>query len=150
MKASMDGTNAVEIVSRSLSGLSDPMGVAIDHWSLKLYWADFDIAKIQSSTLDGQDVQTIVDLPSGIPLLGLAMDEDLIYFSDWDMRSSTLMSCNKTGGDMRILCNSSAPIQQPTVVTAVPPPTTRSNDCAGQSCSGICVLMPASFRCLSV
>ena len=149
MKASMDGANPVEIVSVSSSGLSDPMGIDIDYWSCKLFWVDYDTNMVQSSTLDGRGIQTIAVLHDDTHPWGIAVDENLLYYGNWNMESSELRSSTKTGGNTRIIYNGSKPIQKLAVAAPAPPPTSRSNDCAGQSCSGICVLMPSAFRCLT-
>ena len=142
MKASTDGMNSKQIVS----GLGDPTGITVDYKSSKLFWVDHTSNLVQSSTLEGRNVNTVLEI-SGFKPWGIALSENKIYLGNcrW---ASELRSCTRTGADMRTLYNASRPIQQLTVV-APAPASTRRNHCTGQSCYGICVLTPSSFRCLS-
>ena len=53
IKAGMDGSNALEIVTALAS---DPIGIAIDFSSFRLFWVDYLRNKVQSSNMDGTDV----------------------------------------------------------------------------------------------
>ena len=145
MKAMMDGTGSVQIVS----GLEDPTGIVVDHKSSKIFWVDVIAHKVQSSGLDGGVVTTVVELSEFKPW-GITMDADRLYVGNWKS-TSELRSCTKTGGDMKTLYRGARPMQQLAMITARPPHTSRRNHCAGQTCSGggICVLTASSFRCLS-
>ena len=54
-KMMMDGTHGIEIVR----GLNLPRGIAIDYSSSRLIWADQNTYKVQSSNLDGSNLQTV-------------------------------------------------------------------------------------------
>ena len=56
---------------------------------------------------------------------------------------------SKTGGDVKVLYTHGDDMQHIALITSRPPLTTRVNNCANQSCSGVCVLTPTFYRCLS-
>ena len=95
MKAGLDGSNPVVVVG----GLLDPYGIAIDFRAQRLYWADEDRQKIQSSSINGSDVQTVLELTIGSDPFGIVVLEDRIYFSTFTSRK--LQSINKSGGDLQ-------------------------------------------------
>ena len=144
MKAWMDGTNSVEIVS----GLRHPMGVTMDYESPRLFWVEQGSKKVQSSGSDGSNVVTLAQLKD--TPLGIAVDATRVYFSSYAI-PSVLRSCNKTGGDMKELYtyDGGDEMGHIALITSRPPLATRQNHCANQNCSGICVLIPNSYRCLS-
>ena len=55
----MDGTNPTPIVK----GLNEPSGITIDFRHSRLYWVFRDDRRVQSCDLQGQHVQTVVQLP---------------------------------------------------------------------------------------
>ena len=67
-RANLDGTNVQDIVT----GLDEPIGIALDVAGGKIYWTDEGTHKIQRANLDGTNVQDIVVTglvyPSGIAL----------------------------------------------------------------------------------
>ena len=142
MKAWMDGTNPVPIVS----GLSSPAGIALDYNSRKLFWTDFGTDKIQSSDLDGRNVQTVATVSKPY---GIAVSENRLYFGTFSS-PSVLQSCGMTGRDMKILHRDPKKMRHIGVAPSHSTPATRRNHSAGRTCpeKGICVLTPYSFRCL--
>ena len=141
MKAGMDGSNSRTIVR----GLSHPCGIAIDFSSSLLYWADFGSMSIKSSNLDGSNVVTVVQLSS--KPYGIAVAPQRLYWGlliDKKVQTSTM-----TGGDIRTIYTGNREVRRLTF-TAPNMPTNRTNPCTSQSCTtGVCVLTPTLFRCLS-
>ncbi len=67
-RANLDGSNIEEVVT----GLSFPLGIALDQGAGKLYWADSAAGKIQRADLDGSNTE---DLVIGLPKpYGIALD----------------------------------------------------------------------------
>ena len=140
--AEMDGSNVAEIVS----GVEEPGDITIDFDSSRLFWVTRDTNKVQSSNLDGTDVQLVVQLSSGTEPWGIAITDDRLFWGNWG--SESLQSSDKTGQDIETTYNGTHSIYSLTV--AYPNPIqTRRNHCEGQLCSsGICVLNKNSFRCV--
>ena len=134
----MDASGPSNIVTQ----LQNPGGIVIDFQVARLYWTD--LSKIQSSNFDGGDVLTIVEnleLPVGIALVG-----DKIF---WGSANGQLKSRTKEGTDIRSLHNETSSIVHLTVVPDLGLPRNRRNHCQGRQCSGICVLIRSSSRCVS-
>lgn len=139
----MDGTNRTAFVPR---GLSSPAGVAIDHSTRRLYWADWGAKVIQYSSLDGSQVITVSHATSAP--WGIALSGQRLYWSLKDGENRVISSA-RMGGEIRVMYSGSVPIThlavQDSTVTK-----SRGNDCHGvRDCDdGVCVLTPASFTCL--
>ena len=139
VKADMDGANDAVIVRGSVCN-----GIAIDYVTSRLYWGDVSRG-IKSSDAEGGDVRLMVPL-SKTPW-GLTVSSRRIYWGYYSSGNS-VQSSTKEGQDLKTIFNGKEEIQHMTVVEGSLP-VTRRNDCDGQVCSGICVLTPTSFRCLS-
>ena len=139
-KAEMDGTNLVEIVPH----LGHPTGIAIDYDSSRLYWVDCSTNKVQSSNLEGTDVELVAQ-SEGCPW-GIAVNSGSIFWGTYTSKS--LQTSDKAGQDVRTLFDGTHGIQHLTVA-APSPVQTRKNHCEGQICSGICVLTADSFSCIA-
>ena len=67
-RANLNGTQIQDIVT----GLSNPVRIALDVAGGKMYWTDDNMDKIQRSNLDGSNVQDLVtrglSTPDGIAL----------------------------------------------------------------------------------
>ena len=138
----MDGSSPLTLVS----GAGNADGLTIDFASRRLYWAEFTGKKIQSSDMDGGDVRTVVQLPSTSGPVGIAVVNDRIYWGnayDFKLQSST-----KDGQDIQTLYTDTSHVRLITVVPELDQSVQRMNDCEGRSCSKLCVLTPASYRCL--
>ena len=141
-KAEMDGTNAVEIVS----GVVWPESIAIDFDSQRLFWTDEFVDKIQSSNLDGTDVQLVLQLSSAAGPSGIVVTDERIFWGNSITKS--LQSSDKAGHDIVTLYDGGYSIRH----LAIAPQNlvqTRPNHCEKQMCSGgVCVLNRNSFRCV--
>ena len=69
-RANLDGSGVEDLVT---SGLSFPLGLALDVGAGKMYWTDAGRAKIQRANLDGSGVEDLVTSGLSFPL-GLALD----------------------------------------------------------------------------
>ncbi|XP_069176041.1 low-density lipoprotein receptor-related protein 4 isoform X2 [Procambarus clarkii] len=93
-RAAMGGGGRKVIVSTNLQW---PNGLAIDHGRRVLYWLDASSNTIETANLDGANRKPLIKGELSHPF-GLALWEDLIFWSDWDTKSIHL--ANKlTGGD---------------------------------------------------
>ena len=140
-KSGMDGSSPSKLVA----GLFNPYGIVIDFQMSKLFWADADTSKIQSSNLDGSDVRTIirhVAWPHGMVFVG-----NRLYWGTSGMNQ--MQSSTKKGTDIRTHYTDTDDIKYVTVVPDIERPTNRPNHCLGQQCSGICVLTTNSYKCLN-
>ena len=142
-RTGMDGSNPVLIVT----GVNNPIGITIDFENSRLYWMAAGVSQIQSSNMQGADIQTIVELPVAAPTWGIALSGDRIYSTTWSNKS--LYSCTKSGQDVRLLYKGTEYFYQVAAIPRLNLPTNRENHCAKQMCSGVCVLSPTSFTCLS-
>jgi hypothetical protein len=109
-RANGDGSNVVSLVS----GLAQPMSLALDTKASKLYWADQgETAKIQRANLDGSDVEDLVVDPVVQHPYGIALDQakGQLYFID--NATDQLLRCNVDGSDVTDLeiPNLGAPIE---------------------------------------
>jgi sugar lactone lactonase YvrE len=96
-RATLDGDDVQTLVS----GLAQPMSLALDRDGAKLYWADQgSTAKIQRSNLDGSDVEDLVVDPVVQHPYGLVLDPDAqqLYFVDNDL--DKLMRCDLDGSNV--------------------------------------------------
>ena len=139
----MDGTNHTQIAT----GLSGPAGITIDFQDSRLYWVVYYDQRVQSSDMQGQDVQTVVQLPSYSYPTGIGVLGGRIYWTT--SNTGKLGSSTKAGQDIQLLHNYTNSLYQMTVVPRLDLPTNRTNHCENRSCSNICVLTPTSCSCLS-
>ena len=140
--AGMDGANRTMIVT----GLTEPDGIVIDFKSSRLYWADLQTPKIQSSTLQGDDLQTLAHLTLGP--YGIAVLYDRVYWSRGYYGYGDVQSSTKRGQDITIIVYTGRFEIRNLAVPAYTPITDRPNHCENQNCSNVCVLAAKSFRCL--
>ncbi|KAK0183108.1 hypothetical protein PV327_001178 [Microctonus hyperodae] len=79
--SNIDGTNRTVIIN----DLYEPVAVAIDHRSAKLYWLD-DVEgihyKVEKSNLDGTNRETLVYQRHQQPF-HIAIGRDKVYWTDW-------------------------------------------------------------------
>ncbi|KAA3597651.1 MAG: T9SS C-terminal target domain-containing protein [Calditrichaeota bacterium] len=79
-RADLDGSNVEDLVT---TGLSTPVGIAVDLTNSKMYWVDDGTDKIQRADLDGSNVQDLVtglDTPEGI---ALDLTNSKMYWTDY-------------------------------------------------------------------
>ncbi|KAI1884877.1 hypothetical protein AGOR_G00214390 [Albula goreensis] len=99
MRAWCDGSHALPIVNTTLGW---PNGLAIDWSSLRLYWVDAFFDKIEHSTFDGENRQTLDRISQMSHPFGLTIFGGYAYFTDW--RLGGIVRVRKTdGGEMVII-----------------------------------------------
>ncbi|XP_055493679.1 LOW QUALITY PROTEIN: low-density lipoprotein receptor-related protein 2a [Leucoraja erinacea] len=99
MRAWCDGSNAEPIVNSTLGW---PNGLAIDWSYLRLYWVDAFFDKIEHSSFDGLNRQTLGQISQMSHPFGLTIFGDHVYFTDW--RLNGIVRLHKVdGGGMTII-----------------------------------------------
>ena len=142
-RAGMDGSNPTTLVT---TGLLWPFGITIDFKTSKLFWADNDASKIESSDLKGGDRRTVANL-SGAGPLGIAYGNGRIYWGEDSTKK--LQSSAIDGSDVTTLHTDTRAVWGVTLVADLNLPQNRTNHCASHGCAKVCVLTPTSSRCLT-
>ncbi|KAK7065936.1 Low-density lipoprotein receptor-related protein 4, partial [Halocaridina rubra] len=141
-RAFMSGRNRRVLVDTNLMW---PNGLAIDHANRRLYWLDASSKNIETADLDGKNRIPLIKGELSHPF-GLALWEDLIFWSDWDTKSIHVV--NKTTGknkhdfvkglkglmDLRAFQKHSSVLNTPC--------NTRNG-----GCSHLCLLEPKNYTC---
>lgn len=143
-RAGMDGSHPSSIVT----GLSRPQGITIDFQNSRLYWTcEQEGTAVQSSTLEGSEVKTIVQRPiSTWTSRTSGLFGRRVYWTN--LRTRTLESSTLAGKDLRLMHTSPVGLWTLAVAGRVDLPNNRANDCVGQACAKVCVLSPRSFSSL--
>lgn len=93
-RVGMDGNGLVRIVSRNIVS---PKGIAVDHLTRRIYWADSHQHQIEMSDFNGNDRKVLVDklnFPCGIAIFG----EDLFWS---DLQLASINQAHKLTGSSR-------------------------------------------------
>ena len=142
-RAGMDGWEPSEIVT----GTFVPYGIAIDFQSSRLYWADSRYNKVYSSNLEGTDLQVVIQVPGSGLTFGIALHGSRIYCTS--LYTKKLQSFSMDGQDYRVLHEDAYVLRHLAIISSRSDlPRNRTNHCANQQCSNVCVLTPKSFRCV--
>ena len=83
-KAGMDGSARQTIVTGNLGW---PNGLTIDQATKRLFWADAKLDKIEVSDVNGRNRQLIMSSVANIHPYGLAVYQDMLYWTDWNTKS---------------------------------------------------------------
>ena len=108
---------------------------------------------MQSSDLQGHDVNTVVRLPHDSLPVGIGLLGSRIYWTN--LRAKTLESSSKSGQYIQLLHNETSTDSASYLhrLAVVPRPDIpirrRTNSCENQKCAKVCVLTPSSYSCLS-
>ncbi len=115
-RASMDGTEYRVILNRTnvKFGMKWPNGLAIDHVTLRLYWADAKLDYIAHSTFQGNDVRLLL-AEHVHHIFAISVFEDYIYWSDWE----TKVVSRTHKYHARIISNLTAVHHRPTAIQVV-------------------------------
>ena len=140
-RADMDGSHPTRLVAE----LRGAKGITIDFQSSRLYWTSGH--SVQSSTMQGTDVRTVIQGTADTYPYGIAVFGDKMYWSDYVNRQ--LETGSKTGQEIRVLHTGSDTMWQIAVSLPLNLSTTRTNPCETHSCPKFCVLTPTSFKCIS-
>ena len=140
LKADMDGHNIIVVAHET----GYPMGIAVDFWSSLIFWARAGASLgVMTSNLHGKNVQVVAEDEIDFPY-GIAVSESEIF---WGSQGGKVKSSSKLGVNITVLYNGTAPVRHIVLANRLSSTRSRSNDCF-EVCVGICVLTPASFRCL--
>ena len=83
-QANMDGSNRTTLVSKGLVWVNS---LAIDYQSRLLYWCDASLDRIERVDLQGNNRALMLDLSLDMHPFGLALYNDVLYWSDWKSQS---------------------------------------------------------------
>ena len=95
----MDGSARRAIVTGNLAW---PNGVTIDQATNRLFWADAKLDKIEASNLDGENRQLIMSVAANIHPYGLAVYQNVLYWTDWSNKSISRFNLSSGNQDMII------------------------------------------------
>ena len=97
-QAEMDGSSRKTIVTGNLAW---PNGLTIHRATNRLFWADAKLDKIEVSDLNGGNRQLIMSSVADIHPYGLAVYQDMLYWTDWNTKS--ISNYNLSSGDKDIV-----------------------------------------------
>ena len=83
-QAEMDGSMRRTIVTENLAW---PNGLTVDLTTNRLFWTDALLDKIEVSDLNGRNRQLIMPATANIHPFGLAVYQDMLYWTDWNTKS---------------------------------------------------------------
>ncbi len=98
MRADMDGTNQIEIVT----GLDNPAGLAIDLTNDKLYWGDWGDDLISRADLDGSNVEIVINTDISTPK-SIAIDQKGAKLYWTDSATNELKRANLDGSNVELV-----------------------------------------------
>jgi len=99
-QAEMDGSARRTIVTGNLVW---PNGLTIDPATNRLFWVDAWVDKIEVSDLNGGNRQLIMSSAANIHPYGLAVYQDMLYWTDWNTKSISRL--NISSGNQAIIVN---------------------------------------------
>ena len=97
-QAEMDGSARRAIVTENLAW---PNGLTIDQATNRLFWADAKLDKIEVSDLNGGKRQLIMSSAANIHPYGLAVYQNMLYWTDWSYKS--ISRYNLSSGNQDVL-----------------------------------------------
>ena len=98
-KAQMDGSGRRIIVT---ANLVLPNGLTIHQATNRLFWADAKLDKIEVSDLDGRNRHLVMSSVADIHPYGLAVDHDMLYWTDWNAKSISYYNLSSGNNDTLI------------------------------------------------
>ncbi|VDK80448.1 unnamed protein product [Litomosoides sigmodontis] len=106
VRLAMDGSEAKKIITEDLIW---PNALAIDYVARRLYWADAFRDVIEAADLDGRSRRIIISDGKLVPhVFGLAVFDDMIFWSDWNRRG-VLFADKLTGQNVKTLLRTVLP-----------------------------------------
>ena len=143
-RGGMDGSD----VSIIVTGLSYPAGIAIDFQSSRIYWTVGGEDRVESSDMQGNDIQTVIQLPRDSGTYGIALYGNRIYVTNWS--SKKLQSFTTAGQDLQELLTDTNHLYHLAIISARPDrPNNLANHCENHRCSKVCVLTQTAFKCVN-
>lgn len=106
MRANLDGTGVEEIVT----GLHQPLGIAVDVLAGKVYWTETDgtYERIARANLDGTGLESVISLTSYAAAVAVDINSGKLYCTHDNPPSGSgqaLLRANLDGSDMEYLPN---------------------------------------------
>ena len=98
--AAMDGSARRTIATGNLGW---PNGLTIDQPTNRLFWVDAKLDQIEVSDLNGGNRQLIMSSGANIHPFGLAVYQDMLYWTDWNTKS--ISRVNVSNGNQEIVVN---------------------------------------------
>ncbi|XP_020626035.1 low-density lipoprotein receptor-related protein 4-like isoform X3 [Orbicella faveolata] len=142
-QAEMDGSARQTIVTGNLVW---PNGLTIDPATNRLFWVDAWVDKIEVSDLNGGNRQLIMSSAANIHPYGLAVYQDMLYWTDWNTKSISRL--NVSSGNQAIIVNG---LQKPMDIHVFDPALIFSgfHNCSHNNglCSDFCLLKPGGYQC---
>jgi len=99
-RAEMDGSARRTIATGNLGW---PNGLTIDQPTNRLFWVDAKLDQIEVSDLNGGNRQLIMSSGANIHPFGLAVYQDMLYWTDWNTKS--ISRVNVSNGNQEIVVN---------------------------------------------
>ncbi|XP_070199995.1 low-density lipoprotein receptor-related protein 4-like isoform X2 [Littorina saxatilis] len=140
-RAFLDGTHRKVLVN---THLGFPNALSIDYEAERLYWVDAKLDKIETSDLDGEHRQTLLQQaphPFGLTVFG-----DLMYWTDW--QTEKIERASKYDGAARTLIQSRLEGLMDIHLVS-PRRQTGSNECGKKNggCTHLCLARPGGHVC---
>ena len=143
-RGGLDGSEVSVIVT----GRSYPAGIAIDFQRSHIYWTVGGEDRVKSSDMEGNDVQTVIQLPADSGTYGIALYGNRIYVRNWS--SKKVQSFTTAGEDPQDLHTNTNHLYHLAIISARPHhPINRTNHCENRGCSKVCVLTRTAFKCVT-
>ncbi|CAG5119992.1 unnamed protein product, partial [Candidula unifasciata] len=140
-RAYLDGSTRKVIID---SQLGYPNALSIDYDSLRLYWVDAKMDKIESSDLAGRSRLTLIQ-QTPHPF-GLTVFEEYIYWTDW--QTEKLERASKLDGSQRMTIQSKLEgIMDVHMVSARRQTGTNNCSIINGGCTHLCLARPDGFIC---
>ncbi|XP_042220954.1 prolow-density lipoprotein receptor-related protein 1-like isoform X2 [Homarus americanus] len=148
--AAMDGHDRKRLLDRNIL---EPLGLAIDYTTRRLYWADVKTHTIETVKLDGSDRQPVkhFETGEGTPS-SLDVFEDMVYFITHDTRSVYRM--NKFGfrnHEISRISQHPMKISDVLIIQEQKQDRTLYNPCASSPCDpdAMCLISgPKNYSCI--
>ena len=96
-QAQMDGSARRAIVTGNLAW---PNGLTIDQATKSLFWADAKLDVIEMSDLNGGNRQYVMSSAANIHPYGLAVYQNVLYWTDWGNKSVSRFNLSSGNQDM--------------------------------------------------
>ncbi|XP_041434027.1 low-density lipoprotein receptor-related protein 1B-like [Xenopus laevis] len=141
-EAAMDGTQRRIIVQKNLQR---PTGLVVDHYSQRLYWADFEMSVIGTVKMDGSDLIIAVSSKQGL-LYPHRIDifEDYIYGAGL---KNGAFRIQKFGSGVMEYLNLNVEKTKSVLVSHHYKQPNLPNPCLDLKCDFICLLNPSGASC---
>lgn len=87
----MDGSSRTVIHS---TNLQSPFAMALDYDTQTLYWADFTLGRLESSSVDGSNRVLLASLPPSAFPWAMTFFQGVLYWTDVDINNAAVISAS--------------------------------------------------------